>query len=389
MKKKQILVGIFALLLGMSHSGHAQHTGEVQVKTDTLENGRVRKTVQMEAKNVQDILKAFGNFQKSITDHGRVQDGDEVKTNQPKGPVKKVSPEERPMESNGGKRIWAKSYLNFVAPLLEVDKWLTDVPDTEGKLVLIEFWGPFCGPCRQSIPDLNKFSKQFKDKLVVIGVAPNSEKSVRDMKEPVIEYYSAIDTSKTYINKFELAGYPHAVLIDTRGVVRWEGFPLLKGHELTAEVIENLITKYDYEDGGVQRSWAKPFLGEKAPELPVKEWYPKEPNVKGKFVLRDFFSFMCGPCRKAIPKLNKWSKEFADELVVVGCAKDGINRLRQIEPEIEYYLASEPEGEIWNTMELHVLSYVQLIDPKGIVRWEGVCTDLTTKKIREIIAKYK
>lgn len=94
-------------------------------------------------------------------------------------------------------------------------------------------------------------------------------------------------------------------------------------------------------------------------------------------------------CRKAIPKLNEWSKKFADELIVVGCAKDGINRLRQIEPKIEYYLASEPEGKIWNTMELHVLSYVQLIDPKGIVRWEGLCTDLTTKKIQEIIAKYK
>lgn len=111
--------------------------------------------------------------------------------------------------------------------------------------------------------------------------------------------------------------------------------------------------------------------------------------MKGKFVLRDFFSFMCGPCRKAIPKLNEWSKKFADELIVVGCAKDGISRLRQIEPKIEYYLASEPEGKIWNTMELHVLSYVQLIDPKGIVRWEGLSTDLTTKKIQEIIAKYK
>ena len=65
---------------------------------------------------------------------------------------------------------------------------------------------------------------------------------------------------------------------------------MLSGHELTAEVIENLITKYDYEDGGVQRAWAKPFLGEKAPELPVKEWFPKEPNVKGKFVLRDFLA---------------------------------------------------------------------------------------------------
>ena len=40
-------------------------------------------------------------------------------------------------------------------------------------------------------------------------------------------------------------------------------------------------------------------------------------------------------------------------------------------------------------MELHLFSYVQLIDPKGIVRWEGICADLTEEKIKEIIAKYK
>ena len=33
-------------------------------------------------------------------------------------------------ESNNGKQLWAKSYLNRQAPELKVDKWLTDVPDT-------------------------------------------------------------------------------------------------------------------------------------------------------------------------------------------------------------------------------------------------------------------
>ena len=75
--------------------------------------------------------------------------------------------------------------------------------------------------------------------------------------------------------------------------------------------------------------------------------------------------------------------------MVIGCAKDGVKRLLEIEPKIEYNLASDPQGEIWKTMDLHVLSYVQLIDPKGIVRWEGLCIDLTTAKIKEIISKYK
>ena len=294
-------------------------------------------------------------------------------------------------ESNNGKQLWAKSYLNRQAPALKVDKWLTDVPDTEGKFVLIDFWGPSCAPCRQSIPDLNKFSKQFKDKLVVIGVSLNKEKHVRAMKEPVIEYYSAIDTSKTYISKFEIKGYPHAILLDTRGMVRWEGNPVLEGHELTAEVIEGLLKKYDYSEGGVQRSFAKPLLGEKAPEVQAKDWYPAKPDTKGKFVLVDFFSFHCGPCRKAIPKINKWNKLFADDLVIIGLAShaNSIKQLQTIEPKIEYTLAIDDEGKTWKTRELHVLSYVNLIDPKGVVRWEGLCVDLTTEKIKEIMEKYK
>jgi len=41
-----------------------------------------------------------------------------------------------------------------------------------------------------------------------------------------------------------MLGIPHCMLIDPKGIVRWEGFPLLEGHELTEEVIEKLIAKY-------------------------------------------------------------------------------------------------------------------------------------------------
>ena len=75
-------------------------------------------------------------------------------------------------------------------------------------------------------------------------------------------------------------------------------------------------------------------------------------------------------------------------MIIIGCPKDGISRIVTMEPKIEYYLAYVTD-KVWETMELHVFSYVQLIDPKGIVRWEGICVDLTEEKIKEIIAKYK
>lgn len=147
-------------------------------------------------------------------------------------------------ESNNGKKLWAKSFLNQKAPELTVQQWLTDMPETKGKFVLIDFWATWCGPCRKAIPELNELHKQFRNDLVVIGISDESPEKVEAMKSPVIEYYSAIDTQATIKNQLDVKGIPHVILIDPKGIVRWEGFPLLPGHELTPEVVRDLIQKY-------------------------------------------------------------------------------------------------------------------------------------------------
>ena len=141
------------------------------------------------------------------------------------------------------KKLWAKSFLGQKAPDLVVEKWLTTQPDTKGKFVLIDFWATWCGPCRKAIPELNKFHKQFGEKLVVIGISDEPEEAVRKMKEPAIDYASAIDTQGKMKKQLEVKGIPHVIVIDPQGVVRWEGYPLLEGHELTEAAIEELLKK--------------------------------------------------------------------------------------------------------------------------------------------------
>lgn len=135
-------------------------------------------------------------------------------------------------------------WLNKKAAGFVVEKWLTEEPDTRGKFVLVDFWGTTCGPCRKAIPELNAWSKRFADDLVVVGVAPNTEEQVRAMKEPVIEYSSAIDTQGRMSKAYGTKWAPMAVLIDPDGIVRWIGYPTMAGSILTGEVIEQIIEQY-------------------------------------------------------------------------------------------------------------------------------------------------
>ena len=301
------------------------------------------------------------------------------------------------------KRIWAKSFLNQKAPEFVVEKWLTDEPDMKDKFLLIDFWGTGCAPCRKAIPDLNEFSKKFKDNLVVIGISGQKEEQVRAMKEPVIEYYSAIDTKKVMSKELEITGIPHVILVDPKGIVRWEGFPLWKEDTLKAETIERIIERYGNKSNSGEKKkivtenapterkdwWAKSVLNRKAPEIIAEVWVPEKPNTKGKFVLLDFWGHSCGPCKLAIPKLNEWHKKFAKDMVVIGHSNDSPAGIKKMIPAIEYTCALDSKHRTRKEIDLRVNSYVLLIDPKGIVRWEGICEDLSTAEIEKIIKEYK
>jgi thiol-disulfide isomerase/thioredoxin len=142
------------------------------------------------------------------------------------------------------KKIWAHSFLGQKPPKFEVEQWLTPAPDCRDKFVLIDFWATWCGPCRRAIPELNALYKKLGDKLIVIGLSSESEADVRKMTTPKIEYSVAIDTQSRMKKAVGVTGIPHVLIIDPRGIVRWEGYPLLKGHELDEKVVADILAKY-------------------------------------------------------------------------------------------------------------------------------------------------
>ncbi len=78
----------------------------------------------------------------------------------------------------------------------------------------------------------------------MIGISKETAEKVNSFKDPLIEYSSAIDTKGTTSGVLEVKGIQHCILIDPKGIVRWEGFPLLEKFELPEKVIAGLIEKY-------------------------------------------------------------------------------------------------------------------------------------------------
>lgn len=149
--------------------------------------------------------------------------------------------DELPAEAKDDKRLWANSVLWQKAPELIVEKWLSEEPRTEGKCVLIEFWATWCPPCRKSISLLNQFHKTLGGELVVIGISDEAEDTVRRFAEPRPEYHVAIDTQHRTKDALGVFGVPHVIIVEPGGWVVWEGFPYLKGHELTEEVVRGIL----------------------------------------------------------------------------------------------------------------------------------------------------
>ena len=139
--------------------------------------------------------------------------------------------------------------------------------------------------------------------------------------------------------------------------------------------------------------WAKSVINQKAPKLVVEKWLTEKPDTKGKFVLIDFWATWCGPCRRAIPDLNKFKTEFEKDLIVIGISDETQEKVKSLNfLNIEYYSAIDTERRMYNSLEIKGIPHCILIDPEGIVRWEGYPTltnfELTSEVIKSIIERY-
>jgi len=110
--------------------------------------------------------------------------------------------------------------------------------DFKGKVVLLNFWATWCGPCKIEIPWFIEFEKQFKDKgFAVIGVATDEEgwevvKPYIDRQQ--VNYRVVVGDEETSQRYGGVESLPTTFLIDREGKI--------------ASVHVGLVSKSVYQD---------------------------------------------------------------------------------------------------------------------------------------------
>jgi cytochrome c biogenesis protein CcmG, thiol:disulfide interchange protein DsbE len=118
-----------------------------------------------------------------------------------------------------------KSLLGRPAPPLEIEKWLTEKPELNGKFVLVSFWAPWSTPCRRAIPDLNALQKKFADRLVIIGLSSEPERDIENMPATKIDFPLAIDSKSQLSTAAGVSSVPYVLLMDPEQTVLYQGHP--------------------------------------------------------------------------------------------------------------------------------------------------------------------
>ena len=132
---------------------------------------------------------------------------------------------------------------------LKVESWVNGSPltdgDLKGKVVFLDFWAVWCGPCIATFPHLREWNETYGNKgLVMIGLtnyynfkwdgeakkAARSQEKVTSAEEQEmlvkfaqshdLKHRFAIESDRSLSEYYGVTGIPHVVVIDQQGKIR-------------------------------------------------------------------------------------------------------------------------------------------------------------------------
>jgi thiol-disulfide isomerase/thioredoxin len=185
--------------------------------------GKKQEAVKAFARSVELGMKDWEHIEKD-DDLDAIRDEDDFK--------KAVTKGKEAEQAELKKAIEGKPLFDFDFDVTTVDGKKLKLADLKGKVVIVDVWGTWCGPCKQELPHFKKLYEKYKDQgFEIVGLAIEkatgdaAEKGVREFAEKNGMKYplACVDNRGPVIKQIpEFRAVPTTLYLDKAGKVRFK-----------------------------------------------------------------------------------------------------------------------------------------------------------------------